>query len=195
MEFRERQYKSVQCGIRHCQLQISDLDKKSGEVRRAFQLAKEMGRQLNDAILEMQQDIRSSSAEERNLQARSAKLDSEVGGLQEKMDKFMGAVEKLRSKLQEVKSLRYNSDQNITELEKILLEEEKKSDAVMREMELTRKFFWERSNDKKTLTSEIVHFEMSIHRLKSSFVSLEAKEYSNLEFVCSNICKLLLQVL
>lgn len=183
MDYRERQYKFTQCGIRNGKLKITELDKKLSDGRRAMQNNRELVGHLKDSILEIQADIRANSVEEKAMHAKFHQLDSEMGGLQGKFDRIRAVVDKLKSKLSEVSSLRYNSDQNINVLEKLYEDEVKKSDTILREMELTRKYYWERSNDKKEVARDLVHLDTDIQRLKTSLSNFETKQFFNLEFV------------
>ncbi|ODN06319.1 Coiled-coil domain-containing protein 39 [Orchesella cincta] len=189
LDFRERQYKSVQCGIRSVGLKISEMDNKLAELRRVLQHFKEVVIQLQDSLIEVQQDIRATSIEQKNIQAAVAKLEASIAKVADSLSKISGVVEKLRAKLQDVYSLRKSSDQYIDELELILNDENKKEELVLRDLELTRKYFWERSNDKKSICSDITHYESSIQRLVSNLANLEAKEFSNLEFLAKQSAK------
>lgn len=152
-------------------------------MRRRMQEEKNILGQLNDSIYELQQDIRSFAVEEHKLHNKHSKMDSDSKDFSVRLEKMRVVVEKYRQKLEEAKSLKRNSDQNINELEKILADEMKRGDAVLREMDITRAHFWERSNDKKAIALDIYLMEMSVQRLKSNLGNLEAKEYNNLEFV------------
>ncbi|CAL8108427.1 unnamed protein product [Orchesella dallaii] len=189
LDFRERQYKAVQCGIRSAGLKITEMDNKLSELRRVLQHYKEVVIQLQDSIIEVQQDIRSTSIEQKNIQAAMVKLEASISKLADSLSKISAVVEKLRSKLLDVTGLRKGSDQYIDELEKILNDEGKKEELVLRDLELTRKYFWERSNDKKSILSDITHYESSVQRLVSNLGNLEAKEFSNLEFLAKQSAK------
>lgn len=183
MDFRERQFGSVQCGIRNLTLQLNDRDKKVSDMRRNIGAMGEILKQLKDGLNEFQSDIRALSNEEKQLRKKFGNVDLEIARQAKLLKKAEQEVAKLRDKLNEVNCMRLSTDQNITELEDLLAEEEKKAELIQKEMEYTRKILWERTNDQKNLTTDILHCDMAIHRQKQSLYTLEAKELSHMEFV------------
>jgi hypothetical protein len=101
--------------------------------------------------------------------------------------KMRKLVQQLKEKMREIEYGRNNADTRMAELEKILNEEESAAEKFVKEMDVLRKYHWERSNDRSVTIGEIQTLETFVQRIQNNLAMMQTKENSNSELVCNLI--------
>jgi len=115
-------------------------------------------------------------------------IENQIRLFQAKALKSLKEVESLKEKIRAIAQGKNNAEQRMKELESILDEEELAAEGLIKEMEVLRKHFWERSNDKSVTEAEIRNLETTTQRIKNNLALLQAKEMTNMDFVWLTFC-------
>jgi len=183
IEEKERILSEENYGIRADELKLSDIDRSLGSIRDRLADEREDSVTLKDAVLLSQVQIHSLGTAAKMAMENLKKVQGEVEELLRKEQTLHEILAVMRQKLEDFQKVRNNSDSQVSGMEKLIDEEEVKLDRLVKEMELMKKYFWERSNEKVLIGKEIVWFDTRISRFKHSLSAMDAREFSNMEYV------------
>ncbi|CAG7720538.1 unnamed protein product [Allacma fusca] len=152
--------------------QIKTCDKACGDFRLKLSNGKEHTMSLNDDILTFNTIINQTSRIVKDVQHKILNHQNELDVMQQKLERAQTDLMAVKSRY-DMTILETTSEENRTkEIEKMIEQEELKTEALLQEVEKQRRHLWQRSNDLNTLETKFKTTMNQIKGTKTIIISL-----------------------